>query len=536
MFFWTLYLSSGDWQQSQTSENEILRFKGSVYVDNSFVDGGTLFSLLSAAVDKGELDNALYGLNGFYSLVLQNQSELIAGVDHVRSRPLFYSMVDNHFYLSDNAEWVRAQVGDAEMALDAKEEFQLTGYVTGRDTLFPNVKQLQAGEYLTVREINGKIELSRKRYYRLLHSEPKSYDAQILLKQLDDSAVGAIGRLVDYAGGRQIVIPLSGGYDSRLIATLLKRLGYENVIAFTYGVPGNKESRYSEMVAELLAIKWHFVEYSEELWRDAWQSDQRWEYQKCGSGWSSIAHMQDWLAVRILEKDGVVEENCVFVPGHTGDFISGGHIPPAAFKSINFSPYDAELAILEKHYSLAPLALFENGKDFWLERVKRLIDDLPVRVGSDLANVCEKWEWQERQAKFICNSVRVYDFFGYCWWLPLWDRDFVAFWLTVPLSLRKGRRWYIDYVDKLFYNATGEKIDQGGKKSLLRLVYRKFSSAVSLFGGTNNGKGLGPQHLLWRARYPGAEVDNLLKSGYTSVGVNSYDLLQNINKYLSGDM
>lgn len=198
--------------------------------------------------------------------------------------------------ISDNAEWVRQRVGDQTIDPVAREEFQLVGYVTGQDTLFPHVKQLLAGESLIAEEGESGIDVRCRRYYRYLHTEPKQYDEPALRQRLDQVIVKTMRRLIDYAAGRQIVVPLSGGYDSRLIVTQLKRLGYDNILAFTYGVAGNKESRYSKQVADALGLKWHFVEYSSELWRGTWEAAEGRRYQSWASGWSSLAHWQDWLA------------------------------------------------------------------------------------------------------------------------------------------------------------------------------------------------------------------------------------------------
>jgi hypothetical protein len=54
----------------------------------------------------------------------------------------------------------------------------------------------------------------------------------------------------------------------------------------------------------------------------------------------------------------------------------------------------------------------------------------------------------ERQAKFICNSVRVYDFFGYDWRLPLFDLELLDFWSRIPVEMRVRRRLYFEYVDR----------------------------------------------------------------------------------------
>jgi asparagine synthase (glutamine-hydrolysing) len=46
----------------------------------------------------------------------------------------------------------------------------------------------------------------------------------------------------------------------------------------------------------------------------------------------------------------------------------------------------------------------------------------------------------QRQPKFIVNAVRTYEYFGYEWRLPLWDKDLVSFWLSIPLSVRNGKK------------------------------------------------------------------------------------------------
>ena len=472
-----LHLSGPGWVEAVPSVGPRCWLKGQTYLDGTPIGVDDLASHLSTAPPSPQsLPASLTRLNGFYAWVTQADQELRAGVDHIRSRPLFFGQAGGRFYLADEAEWVRQQVGDQVMDPIAREEFQLAGYVTGADTLFPHVKQLQAGECLTATVGEGGIiRVETQRYYRFLHTEPARYDETALGAELERVAVASVQRLIDYANGRQILVPLSGGYDSRLIVTHLKRLGYDNVLTFTYGVPGNQESAYSKRVADALGLRWHFVEYSEALWREAWQTPERWAYQKWGSGWTSIAHVQDWLAVKVMKAQGVLESDCLFVPGHTGDFISGGHIPANTFERTSFTLAVAADAVFSKHYGLAPLKFFDTSRQTWAERIRDRMERDGIVTAWEYADVCEKWEWQERQAKFICNSVRVYEFFGYDWWMPLWDLEFVDFWEGVPLVLRKEREWYKEYVSGQYslhsaddqFLSLKNAADQNGVLSLL---------------------------------------------------------------------
>lgn len=432
-----LHLTSSGWRETAKG----LKQRGACWQSSEH---------LLEATSCSEISEALQQQNGFYALVWERGSQLLAAVDHIRSIPLFYALKDGNFFLSDDAEWVRQQVGNTTMDEIAKEEFQLTGYVTGQDTLYPDVKQLQAGEFLSINTSVESLQLKTERYYRFLHIEPENYAEAALYQQLDAAALASIDNLIRYANGRQIVIPLSGGYDSRLIATLLKRRGYENILTFTYGVLGNKESAYSKKVADALGLKWHFVEYNNELWREAWQTEERWQYQKWASGWSSIAHVQDWLAVKILKQNTIIDNDSIFVPGHSGDFVAGSHIPDVAFQEKTLNLMDSCQATLSRHYSLAPRTKFEVGEAFWLNKIKENMEFEDFSSNVKFADSFEKWDWQERQAKFICNSVRVYEFYGYDWWIPLWDKEFMYFWEKVPLRLRKGREWYLEYVKQVF--------------------------------------------------------------------------------------
>jgi len=60
----------------------------------------------------------------------------------------------------------------------------------------------------------------------------------------------------------------------------------------------------------------------------------------------------------------------------------------------------------------------------------------------------EYWDWRERQAKYIANSVRVYEFFGHEWRMPFWDASLIRFWQNVPFHLRKNKRLFDNYLGK----------------------------------------------------------------------------------------
>lgn len=73
-------------------------------------------------------------------------------------------------------------------------------------------------------------------------------------------------------GNREIVVPLSGGLDSRTIVYYLKKLGCKNVICLSYGRKSSFEVKISKQVAERLGYKWILCEYTAQKWKDLYSS------------------------------------------------------------------------------------------------------------------------------------------------------------------------------------------------------------------------------------------------------------------------
>jgi len=521
-------LSSSSWNESRQGK---LKKRGSCLQ--------TIEGLLTAKTTS-DVQEQLAAQNGFYALIWQQCNVTYAAVDHVRSIPLFYGLKDQQFYLSDDADWVREKIGNIEMDPIAKEEFLLAGYVTGRDTLYPDVKQLQAGEFLVINNEGLAPDIHTERYYRFLHTEPKSYDEPLLRQRLEDVTLKAAQRLIEHAAGRQLVLPLSGGYDSRLIATMLKRLGYTNVLCFTYGVPGNKEALYSQKVAEALGFDWAFVEYSANHWKRAWRTEEAEQYRRMASNHVSLPHVQDWLAIRELLSKGQISSASILVPGHSGDFVAGSHIPEFVFESFEHSEESLLQRLIQDHLSNAPNDGMKLDDGSLLRQRLRNRIGIPFN-GSDvcIANLYELWDWQERQSKYIVNSVRVYEQFDLEWWLPLWDIDFVKFWQEVPLSLRKRRAWFKNWIDEQYGLVAGEEAsssrlgnasDVSGQLKFLKAISDLLPVSIQNRLKVLWASRIAKKHFLgFEGLVTDGEVRKFLSKGYNIIGI--YSLLYIMKKW-----
>lgn len=466
-----------------------------------------------------EIVNELRNSKGFFSIVYEDEKVIFAAVDRVRSIPLFYGVKNGELFLSDNARWILDKVNNKRTDEVSKAEFYLTGYVTGRDTLYESVKQIQAGEYILFDKVEKKIY--NEHYFKFQHEKFHEKSSEELIEELDNIYLVVFNRLIQSLNGRTAVIPLSGGYDSRLIAIMLKRLGYENVICFTYGKENNSEAKISKSVAEKLGYKWVFIPYTTEKWKNWYRSSEKIDYFNYSDGLSSIPHIQDVIAIRELLNNRYITEDAILIPGHSGDFIAGSHIPDYFAKKDITSEKIAN-QILNVHYSLwDDKNLRKKFSNEFKNKIFNVIKYQPIYSSENAANVYEQWDWSERQSKFICHSVRVYDYYNLEWRLPLWEKELIDFWSKINLENRLNRKLYFKYVSEK--QVEFKYLDKNNNENILLKYFKsevkKFPTLYKLFIKRNTAKLIKNHPLLWFSIIDEKEIDDLK---WKILSVNSY--------------
>lgn len=425
-----------------TSEN--CSFTGTLFTNGDKKHPENIFKDTSEA---SELVTLLKKINGFWgAVVTDGQSSGWIAADRIRSYPVFYAQKGQDIFISNDAYWVREQCGLTEMDKDAEQEFLMTGYVTGPDTLFIGLKQIQQGELVSFEwsDKEKRYIFTSTRYYRYLHKEPVKLKHEELLQKLDETMVSAFKRLIAVAGDRTIAIPLSGGYDSRLVALMLKRLGYENLIAYTYGVKGNQEAEISREVAKQLQIPWHFVEYTNRKWYEAYHSKEYRSYEKFSSGLASLPHFQDWIAIHELKMNGVIPDKAIFVPGLIANVGANSTNVPLAYDHMTSLTKAVELSMTFHYHPAGKKALTNSYQQKFTERVLSRMDDL--NQYNCAASLFENFNFTERQAKYINNSIRGYEFWGYDHWTVFWDFELLDFWAKAPWDEIRSKKLYVEYL------------------------------------------------------------------------------------------
>lgn len=429
------------------AQNESAHAVGFAFLDGEFLDAPALVRSLSK-YHADDIPNLLPRLSGNFALIYFDENQLIAAVDGIRSFPLFYGRAGDQFVISDSADEVYAKVNSPNIPASCAAEFLCTSKVTGRETLFPEVNQLLAGELMKVRTDNPE-SLQLSRYFTYAHEQPTVTNENLLLEQLDQIHISVFSRLIDSLNGRKAVIPLSGGEDSRLIAWMMDRLGYDNVLYLTYGPKNNWEAQIAKEIADYFGKPWKFVSTTHKKWLYWFNHTDRKKCTSISDGFTSMPHLQDFPIVAELVKTGEIPEDAVFIPGHSGGLITGSHTPSSLVNQKSVSKNQLISKILNKNYAAWNLKEVEESYlEYFRNKIADITNPPETMSGPVLCDLSEFWEWQERQANYMVNSVRVYEYWGFEWRIPLWDKELVQFWKSVPAPLRADRKLFNSYLER----------------------------------------------------------------------------------------
>ena len=245
------------------------------------------------------------------------------------------------------------------------------------------------------------------------------------------------------------MLPLSGGFDSRLVASGLHRHGCRAVTCFSYGHAGNFEAAAARQVAARLGYPWHFIAHDARLIQQTLAGDDFRAYVETSDTGAALPFFQDFAAITSLRAQGLVPDGAIFINGNSGDYISGNHVPTKIYDAPSRMSWQARLdrliaAFSAKHFSLwRDLRTPANVAIIGGELARLAARDIPARLPEGLDHaVWEALELDARQSRFVINGQRIYEHFGHGWRLPLWDNDYLDFWQAVPPSQKRAQTLY----------------------------------------------------------------------------------------------
>jgi asparagine synthase (glutamine-hydrolysing) len=455
---------------------------GSAFLDGTHFSGEELADEISGIDSESELESTLSRANGFFSVIHGIGDRTYAAVDHVRSWPLYYAVTDD-VYVSDSAEWVHENGARRGYDPVAATEYLFTCFVPGKDTLSRDVKQVRAGEVVRLRTGRSGSTAHGERYF--IH-DPRESSRPADEDELDETIVDAVNRLIEYAGDRRILLGLSGGYDSRLIALMLSRLGYENVVTYTTHTASgsSREIAIARSIARDLDFEHIEVVSDQSDYRGIEGSEQMELIDDIGY-LSEYPHINKVILRRKLKEAGVDPNEVVHVLGH--QLLGAGTFLPAWVR-------DRETLGRSEFYDLMWKLHYSNwetpSKPHWRELFEgRMLSRVPVdpyRTGtveptSDAVRGFESWYWQERLPKYII-ARREYEYLGFDVWYPLLDRSLYSFFEESGYRDRVGKRILKEYATRLDRQVRGQDagIDAGSDDSSRSVIGPVWEQTVGL--------------------------------------------------------
>ena len=386
------------------------------------------------------------------SVIMESDNHILAFVDHFGCYPLYFSNLDN-FFVSNNARRIYEHENNKlifNWSGSSFNEFIMSGYVTGAETLVEEIKKLQSGEFLVYEKKSKSIKVER--YYRYTPCPENSKTNDYWIDQLELVINNMTKRMILRANNKPIRVTLSAGLDSRLLICKLHEFEYKNVEVFSYGPRWNWEAKGAKKVAKILKIPWKMVSLSHKSAKDLFWTNERKNYWRFSDGLSALANFQEYLPLSIIKNNNLIPSDSVLINGQSGDFITGGHIPKS-LKLGNGSISDILDEIISKHYSLRTDMLSKDNIDFIKKKVIKLMGiDINDNLSRDeLITIYERWECEERQVKWVIHGQRAQDFFGYSWQIPLWDIELAKFYEKVPVHLKLNQKLYKLYLEKWNY-------------------------------------------------------------------------------------
>lgn len=419
-------------------KNGELLLLGKIFFENSWIEGKKAeIRLKEKILDSNDLYNFIDNIDGRFCLITKINDVLYVVTDICRSITPFYRKIDTDLLISDDPSCLTMDPDKINKTY--LDEIMAAGYVLSSETVVEGIKQVGAASVLVYdgRDINEKLYID----YKCDNSVEREVLFQSIVKQYDI----AIEKLISYLNGRKAVIPLSGGLDSRFLLFLLKQHGYNNILAFTYGRKEQEEVLVSKYIAEHCNVDWIYIKYKRKAMRRLYKRNIDILYKKIGQYYTT-PHLQDWYAVDYLFKNNYIDNNCVIVPGHAvtslGELVSPDVLDEKCYSDEKIIKiYYAKNFIFNNKYVNKSRILRH------FEGAYKLVnkDDFSEATINASYNLLKKITFLERQAKYIVNSVKLYEkIYSLDAYIPFYDRNLTELWMKVDINDSYHRKMYYE--------------------------------------------------------------------------------------------
>lgn len=436
-----LYLDNSLW----TICNDVYTIGYAVTNDGEYIHHESFCRYIDK--NKDNLTDTLKSIEGQYSILIKGEGEdnYTIATDNSRVYNLFYTDT----IITDNP----TRLSRFKINTQAKEHILKLNSVLCDETLLDGVKQVRGGHLVSIR--NGK---GNDTCYNNILGGPKH---DVTEKELSDCLISVfdkIGKTLKREDGsqRQVILSLSGGYDSRIIAErLINQLHHKNILLFTMGSINQGEQAIAMQVAEKLGVKCQTIDFND-----------------CNLGYnldtelsdaihyvgalSSFCYIADYYTIKYLRQNGLIENDAIFMAGHIGDTLGGSTVRKWRIKSTD-SFTTIAMKIMLSEYTGRSIFHKEARR-----HIKSIIKDY-CKHETQAEQIAMQFSLENIASNGCGTESRYYTYFGYEMRLPLYSKEL----LSIASCMQRDNL----FGDKPLYNQTLEnsffkKADIDFKKTL----------------------------------------------------------------------
>ena len=299
-------------------------------------------------INKEYVKQLIKDIDDHFGIIVVSQNWSFAAVDCARTFPLFWKKIKNKIVISPQAKCI-ADKYESEIDKNQLLAFQMSGYCINEGTLWKGIMNINPSTFIFIKNSE---EYFLEKYFLY---QPWSIINRPYIefkKQLKIEIKIVIKNLIKKANGKTIVVPLSAGLDSRLVASGLKHLNYANVKCFSYGLKGNYESNASKIIAKKLGYDWAFVEINQRKAKTYFLSKEYKNFISNKVDGCATTSIQGLYAIDELIKNEYISTKDIIVNGNSGDFITGGHVLKILDSSVKSKDRNILFnEIIEAHYA-----------------------------------------------------------------------------------------------------------------------------------------------------------------------------------------
>ncbi len=423
----------------QWYSNPTINATGFVWLDGKYIEKQEFILLLNKKIKTFEqFQTFANSLNGQYSIIIYKETETWITCSQTWSYPIFYLQNEKELQISDDPKNLKNKEITKQPDQFAELYFLNFGVTPNNSTLLSGISQVRPGELIRFQNKKPQIQ-------SLFPIKNKPSKNQANPGKLRELLIKTFKKYYTHLENKEVLLPLTKGYDSRLIACLLKEYGHKNVICATWGRDQNTELNTAQKVAKELGYKHVFIPYTYKLIKNFSSEKTFRDYTHFAGHWSSMPYLQDYFAVKYLVEKKIINSKTVVLPGHMGDFTMGSHLK-AAYKTAQ--PKELVSEIISNLGNTLPIK--PNKK-------QQLTDYITSQYFSEKNQAnswknFEAWDLEERQCKFIINSTLVFSFFNIDFLMPLFDKEIVDFSKQMSFDQKLNTVFYNHAVEQIFKN------------------------------------------------------------------------------------